>query len=192
MNRSYMGRVMWVDLTHRRITIESIPDDLYRRFLSGTGLAAWLLYDRIPAGADALGPDNVLGFVSGLLTASGSLFTGRWMAVGKSPLTGTWGDSNCGGNLAPAIKGCGLDAIFFTGQSDRPVYLHADTKGASLHDAGHLWGRDAIETERQLVSEYGVKQRARVACIGTAGERRSLIAGIVNHGGRLAARGGLG
>lgn len=81
------------------------------------------MYQRIPAGADPLGPGNILGFVSGILTASGSLFTGRWMVVGKSPLTGTWWDANCGGNLAPGIKGCGVDGIFFTGLSERPVYL---------------------------------------------------------------------
>ena len=52
MNRSYMGKVLWVDLTTGRITTEAIPDDIYNRFLSGTGLAAWLLYRRIPAGAD--------------------------------------------------------------------------------------------------------------------------------------------
>lgn len=192
MNRSYMGKVMWVDLTAGRITTETIPDDVYNRFLSGTGLAAWLLYRQIPPGADPLGPENILGFMSGLLTSSGSLFTGRWMVVAKSPLTGTWGDANCGGNLAPGIKGCGVDGIFFTGQSQRPVYLYADTRGAELRDAAYLWGKDAIETEQLLVEAHGRKQRARVACIGMAGERRSLIAGIVNHGGRLAARSGLG
>ena len=192
MGRSTMGKVLWVDLSTGSITTEAISDDLYHRFLSGTGLAAYLLYKRIPAGADPLGPDNILGFVSGVLTASGSLFTGRWMVVGKSPLTGTWGDANCGGNLAPGIKGCGVDGIFFTGQSDRPVYLYADTRGAELRDAGDLWGKDAVETERLLIEAHGKKQRARVACIGMAGEKRSLIAGIVNHGGRLAARSGLG
>ena len=192
MAHAYMGKVLWVDLSTGTTRTESIPDEYYRQFLSGTGLASYLLYQRIPSGADPLGPDNVLGFVSGILTASGSLFTGRWMVVGKSPLTGTWGDANCGGNLAPGIKGCGVDAIFFTGISPRPVYLYADTAGARLCDAATLWGKDAIETERLLVEDHGRKQRARVACIGMAGERRSLIAGIVNHGGRLAARSGLG
>jgi aldehyde:ferredoxin oxidoreductase len=192
MAHAYMGKVLWVDLGTGTINTQSIADDVYQRFLSGTGLAAYLLYQRIPPDADPLGPDNILGFVSGILTASGSLFTGRWMAVGKSPLTGTWGDANCGGNLAPGIKGCGVDAIFFSGVSDRPVYLYADTAGAELRDATALWGKDAIETERLLIEAHGKKQRARVACIGMAGERRSRIAGIVNQGGRLAARSGLG
>lgn len=187
-----MGKVMWVNLSTGIITTESISHDLYRRFLSGSGLASWLLYQHIPPNTDPMGPDNILGFASGMLAGSGSLFTGRWMVVGKSPLTGTYGDANCGGNLAPGIKGCGVDAIFFTGQSDRPVYLYADTSGSELRDASRLWGKDAVETERLLVEQHGKKQRVRVACIGMAGERRSLIAGIVNHGGRLAARSGLG
>jgi len=95
------GKVLWVDLTRGTWSEEAIPDSMYRNFLSGLGLASALLYREIPAGANPLGPDNVLGFVSGLLTGTGSLFTGRWMAVAKSPLTGTWGDSNCGGTLAP-------------------------------------------------------------------------------------------
>ncbi|MCD6569231.1 MAG: hypothetical protein J7L53_00835 [Deltaproteobacteria bacterium] len=44
-----------------------MPDEVYDKYLSGQGLGAYILYNRIPAGADPLGPDNILGFVSGLL-----------------------------------------------------------------------------------------------------------------------------
>lgn len=94
------------------------------------GLAACLLYDRIPAGADSLGPENVRGFVSGLLTGTPSRFTGRWVGVGKSPLTHTWGDPNCGGYLSLVIKKCGYDGIFFTEKAEKPVYLLVCTVGA--------------------------------------------------------------
>jgi aldehyde:ferredoxin oxidoreductase len=112
MGKGYMGKILWVDLSKGKIQEEVILDEIYEYHLSGVGLAAHLLYNRIPAGADPLGPDNILGFVSGLLTGTGSLFSGRWMVVGKSALTGTWGDANCGGNLSPAIKRCGYDGIF--------------------------------------------------------------------------------
>jgi len=118
-----MGKVLWVDLSTGKIAEEKVPEKVYRQYLSGTGLGAYFLYDRIPAGADPLGPDNILGFLSGVLTGTGSLFTGRWMVVGKSPLTGTWGDANCGGDFSPAIKRCGYDGIFFRGISRKPVYL---------------------------------------------------------------------
>jgi aldehyde:ferredoxin oxidoreductase len=190
MSKGYMGKILWVDLSKRQIREEVIPDEIYEQYLSGTGLAAYLLCNRIPAGADPLGPDNILGFVSGLLTGTGSLFSGRWMVAGKSPLTGGWGDANCGGNLSPAIKRCGYDGIFFTGISEKPVYLHVRHNGAELCDASHLWGKDAVETEEALIKEKGDK--AKVACIGPAGEKLSLISGICNDRGRLAARSGLG
>ncbi|HPD21733.1 MAG: aldehyde ferredoxin oxidoreductase family protein [Desulfomonilia bacterium] len=190
MNRGYMGRVLMVDLTKGDFREEKIPDEVYEKYLSGIGLAAYLLYDRIPAGADPLGPENILGFVSGLLTGTGSLFSGRWMVVGKSPLTGTWGDANCGGSFSPAIKRCGYDGIFFSGVSEKPVYLYIKDRKITLMDASHLWGKDAIETEEILLERHG--PGARVAVIGPAGERLSLISGICNDKGRIAARSGLG
>lgn len=165
---------------------------MYRQYLGGNGLGAALLYREIPPGADPLGAENILGFLPGLLTGAGSLFTGRWMAVAKSPLTGTWGDSNCGGTLALAIKQCGYDGIFFKGISPAPVYLLIDAGGPKLLDARHLWGKDAIETEDWLAQKHGGKKLPAVAAIGQAGETLSLISGIVNDRGRLAARSGLG
>jgi len=174
MGWGYMGKVLWVDLSIGEVAEEVIPDQLYQRFLSGMGLAAWLLYHRIPPGADPLGPQNILGFVSGLLTGTGSLFTGRWMVVAKSPLTGCWGDANCGGNFAPAIKRCGYDAIFIRGISPKPVYLVVDAGKARLLDASSLWGLDTLDTEKTLLKKRDCR-KPHVACIGPAGEKLSLI-----------------
>lgn len=185
-----MGKILTVNLSTKEIREESIPDDIYQQYLSGMGLAAYLLYNRIPAGADPLGPENILGFVSGILTGTGSLFAGRWMVVGKSPLTGGWGEANCGGTFAPAIKRCGYDGIFFTGISENPVYLFVKNGKAELRDASHVWGKDTRESEELLIAETGGQSQAAV--IGPAGERLSLIAGICNDKGRMAARSGLG
>lgn len=190
--KPYMGKVLWVDLTRKTWYEEVIPDSTYQKFLAGIGLGAMLLYREMPPKADPLGPENILGFMPGLLTGSSSLFTGRWMAVAKSPLTGTWGDSNCGGNLAVAIKQCGYDGILFKGASDTPVYLWIDAHGPQLRDASHLWGKDAVETEDALLEECKGRKRPSIAAIGQAGENLSLISGIVNDRGRLAARSGLG
>ncbi|MBN2255441.1 MAG: aldehyde ferredoxin oxidoreductase family protein [Deltaproteobacteria bacterium] len=190
MPDAYMGSILRVDLSGETISEERIPDSIYENYLSGLGLAAYILFKEIPAGADPLGPDNILGFVSGLLTGTGSLFAGRWMVTGKSPLTGGWGDANCGGTFSPAIKRCGYDGIFIRGISENPVYLYVTGEKAELRDASHVWGKDAVEAEKMLVAETG--PRSRVALIGEAGEKRSLISGICNDGGRIAARSGLG
>ncbi len=184
------GKILWVNLTEGTCTPEDVPDSVYEKFLSGLGLAAYYLYQRIPPGADALGPDNILAFACGLLTGTGSLMTGRWMVAAKSPLTGTWGDSNCGGDLSPAIKQSGYDAIFFTGISPKPVYLSVKDGAAELVDASDLWGLDTRQTEKRLLQHRS--QSSAAAVIGPAGEKMSLLAGIVNDQGRLAARSGLG
>ena len=157
--KGYWGRILWVDLSAGKTALEELDDAFYQKFLSGVGLGAKVLWDRLPAGADPLGPENILGFTTGLLTDTGSLFTGRFTVVGKSPLSGGWGDANCGGYFSPWLKRCGLDAVFFTGAGERPQYLYLDDQTAELKDASDLWGLDAIETETRLKERHGTRAR---------------------------------
>jgi len=185
----FFGKVLIVDLSRGRIENHSLPPAIYRQVLGGYGLGARLLYDWMPPHADPLGPDNVLGFIPGLLTGAGVLFGGRFMVVGKSPLTGGWGDANCGGHFGPVLRSAGLDGLFFTGVSEEPVYLVIDGDEVALKDASHLWGLETVETEQRLKEDVG--RGAEVVSIGPAGESRSLIAAIITDGGRAAARSGL-
>ncbi len=184
------GKILWVDLSNKTTYVEKIPEKLYEYVLSGLGLAAVILNKHIPPQADPLGPDNVLAFVSGLLTSTGSFLTSRWMVVAKSPLTNTWGDANCGGNLAPMIKQSGFDGIFIKGKSNSPVYIYINNGIAKILPADEYWGTDAITTEDSIIKKYQ-PQKTSVAVIGQAGENLSLISGIVNDRGRMAARSGL-
>ncbi len=186
------GYILEVDLSSGNIKKTKVPEKVYDAVLGGKGLGAWYCLKNIPAGADALGEDNILGFCSGALTGTGALMAGRWNLVGKSSLTGGWGDSSCGGMFAPAIKQCGVDAIFFRGVSPKPVYLYMDSKGAEIRDASAYWGLDAVEAEEKLIADTVDKKLPRVAVIGRAGEKRSCIAGVSNDKGRLAARSGMG
>ena len=99
MTTGYNGKVLFVDLTSGSIQEESLPEKVCRDFIGGQGLGARVLYERMKAKVDPLGKDNILGFLTGLLTGTGA--TGaRLTIVGKSPVTGGWGDSNCGGSFA--------------------------------------------------------------------------------------------
>ncbi len=122
--RGYWGKILHVNLTSGDISPEALGDPFYRKYLGGVGIGARVLWDRMKPGADPLGPDNILGFTTGLLTDTGSLFTGRFTVVAKSPASGGWGDANCGGYFSPALKRCGVDALFFHGKSPKPVYSH--------------------------------------------------------------------
>jgi len=190
MAGGYMGRILFVDLSQGKISEELAVEDLYQNFFGGYGLGARILFSRQKAKVDPLGPDAMLGFVAGLLTGTPALFGSRYVVVGKSPLTGTWGDANSGGDFGPYLKFSGYDAVFFTGISPNPVYLLIDNCKAELRPADKLWGRDTWETESLLQDELG--KEARIACIGPAGESLSLISCIINNRGRAAGRSGLG
>jgi aldehyde:ferredoxin oxidoreductase len=192
MAGGFWGKILNVDLSLGTCEAEALDPAIYRDYVGGYGLGVRLLYERMPPGADPLGPDNILGFTPGLLTGTGVPFSGRFMVVARSPLTGGWGDANCGGHFGPPLRATGFDGVFVRGVSERPVYLLVDQKEGciELRDASHLWGLDSVETDVQLKQEVG--HDARLVCIGPGGENRSLVAGIVNDGGRLAARSGLG
>ena len=186
----YTGKILNVDLSTGRIWEERLEEKLQRDFIGGYGVGSRILFSRQRAGVDPLGPDNMLGFVTGPITGSPLPFAGRWGLVAKSPLTGTWGDANCGGSFGPYLKFAGYDAVFFIGTSEMPVYLLIDEGKAELRDAGHLWGKDTYATEDMLQSEVG--KQARVACIGPAGEKLSLISCVIHNKESAAARSGLG
>ncbi len=187
----YMGKLLFVDLSKGEIKEEAPDENLYRDFMGGYGLGARIIYSRQPGGVDALGHESILGFVTGPLTGMrGMVMAPRFTVVGKSPLTGGWGDANSGGYFGPYLKFAGYDAVFFSGISPKPVYLFIDNGQAELRDAGHLWGRDSRETDEGLKSELG--GNVAVACIGPAGEKLSLISSIMHDIGSAAARSGLG
>ncbi|MGA8848746.1 MAG: aldehyde ferredoxin oxidoreductase family protein [Dehalococcoidia bacterium] len=190
MAGGYMGKVLFVNLSAGELEDETLDEKICRDFIGGYGLGARILYSRQKAGVDPLGPENILGFITGPLTGSPAPSGTRYTVVGKSPLTGTWGDANSGGEFGPYLKFAGYDGVFFTGISSKPVYLFIDNGQAELRDAADLWGRDTYESESLLQAEHGPE--SRVSCIGPSGEKLSLISCIITQRGCAAGRSGLG
>jgi len=190
MAHGFMGKILWVDLSKKQLKDEPLDEKTGRDFLGGYGLGARILFSRQKAGVDPLGPDAILGLTTGVLTGTDAMGGSRYIMVGKSPLTGGWGDANSGGNVGPFLKFAGYDAVFFTGISEKPVYVIIVNGKAELRDAAHLWGKDSFETEDILKKELG--KDVEVACIGPSGEKVSLVAAVMNNKGRAAGRSGLG
>jgi len=191
MVRGFAGRVGFVNLSTGVIREEDLDEGLSRAFIGGYGIGVRLLFGRQKAGIDPLGPENMLGFVTGPLTGTPVPSGGRYMVVCKSPLTGGWGDANAGGYFGSELKAAGWDAVFISGAASSPQYLLIDDRGVVLKDASHLWGKDTLDAEDMIRAEAG-DPKLRVACIGPSSEKLSLISGIVNDKGRIAARSGVG
>jgi aldehyde:ferredoxin oxidoreductase len=189
MASGYNGKVLFVDLSSGSIKEESLPEKVYRDFIGGQGLGAKILYERMKPKVDPLGPDNMLGFLVGPLTGTG-IHGARFQTVTKSPVTGGWGDANSGGSFAPELKAAGYDGVFFSGISPKPVYVFLNDGKTEIKDASHLWGKDTVDTEEGIRKELG-DEKVKIACIGPAGELKSLMA-CIRHEGSAAGRSGVG
>lgn len=187
----YAGKILYVDLSKKKIWEEELTQEYADLYFGGYGIGAKVLFDHMKPGIDPLGPDNILGFVTGPLVATGSFFSGRYMVVHKSPMTNAWNDANSGGYFSAELKKAGFDAVFFFGASDTPVYLYIKNGEYELRDAEKFWGLDAKEAWEAFKEETG-DSKIRASLIGPAGEKMLRTACIMNDGHRAAARGGPG
>jgi aldehyde:ferredoxin oxidoreductase len=190
MDNGFMGKLLRVNLSEGEIFTQDIHPGWARKFIGGAGLATKYLYEEVPKGADPLGPENKLIFMTGPLTGTSSGSASRYSVVAKSPLTGIWGQANSGGSFGPALKRSGYDGIIFEGISPHPVYLKIKDGAAELCKAGHLWGLTVPETEDILQNRD--EGKFTIASIGPAGENLVRFAAIMNNKHRAAGRSGLG
>lgn len=188
--KSYMGKILRVNLSTKAITTEPLNFQDAEAFLGGRGLGTKILLDEIDPQIDALSEENKLLFVTGPLTGTATPTGGRYMVVTKSPLTGTVASSNSGGFWGSEFKACGYDLMIVEGKADRPAYIHIEDDKVELRDAAHIWGRFSAETTQMLEKE--IPERGKVLCIGPAGEKLSLMASVINDVDRAAGRSGVG
>lgn len=186
--KGYCGNLLKINCTDLTLSEEPLDTDLIHQFLGGAGYAAGYLYDRIDEKTDPLGPENTLFFMTGPLTGTPAPTAGRWVVCAKSPATGIWGESNCGGHFGAELKFSGFDGIILEGKADHPVYIDIGWDHREIRDAESLWGLGIMETHRRLKKE---DPQARVACIGPAGENLVKYA-IIGSENRAAGRTGMG
>jgi aldehyde:ferredoxin oxidoreductase len=187
---AWHGKILRINLTQHKITEEPVDPQIARDYIGGRGWAVRYMYDEVDPQVDALSPGNKLIMATGPLTATPAPTGNRYMVVTKSPLTGALCNSNSGGMFPTEMKLTGYDMFIFEGRSEKPVYLWVNDGKAELRSAEHLWGKNTHETEDVLLNETDPK--ARVNCIGPAGENLVRFACIMNDKHRAAGRSGVG
>ncbi|MGD2207327.1 MAG: aldehyde ferredoxin oxidoreductase N-terminal domain-containing protein, partial [Anaerolineae bacterium] len=187
----FCDRILHVDLSSGEMDVEQPGDRFFRTYFGGWGVIAHYLLKKVGAGADPLGPDNVLVFATGVATGAPVAGSGRNAIGAKPPLTGGFGESDVGGFWGAELKHAGWDAIVVTGRAAEPVYLWIQDDRVQIRPADHLWGRKTADVEVILHAELG-DTRARVAQCGVAGENRVRYACIINDLHHAAGRTGLG
>jgi aldehyde:ferredoxin oxidoreductase len=186
-----MQPILKVDLSSGQAQSFEVPSGWERGYLGGASLAARLLYPELKRETDPLSPESQLLFLTGPLTGTAGPAVGRFVVAGRSPATGLWGESNCGGFWGPELRQAGFDGLWLTGRSAHPVYLWIRDGQVEVRDAADLWGLDTYETQEAVQSEVDMPG-VRVVVIGPAGERKIPFSLILCDHGRVAGRTGLG
>lgn len=187
----WSGRILEIDLTRGVVATKDLTERLAHLYLGQAGINARLLYDSTSAATDPLSPSAPLIFGAGPLAGTLAPCSGRFTVTFKSPLTGIFGDSNCGGHWGPELKMAGYDHIVIVGKADHPVYLWIDNDRVEIRDARQLWGKTTWDTE-ELIKDDLAEPTANIASIGPAGENRVRFAAVICNQARAAARCGPG
>lgn len=189
----YSTRILRVNLTKHELSEEEFDHDNRLKWIGGTGLGAKILWEEVPAGVSWDDPDNRLIFGTGPLNGTGFNGAGGFSLVSKGPMTNLAGCSQAQGFFGAYLKFSGFDGVVIKGASPHWTYLLIRNGKAELRDAGHLLGKDTLETEEAIRGELGVRgKEVSVFSIGPAGENRVRFACAVGDGGHVASKNGLG
>jgi len=191
MGNGYWQKLLRVDLTNKKTSVEPIAEEDLKRFIGGAGLAAEILRREIPAKIDSYDPKNLVIFGAGPFQGPPIAGGAKFSMAGISPVTGTFGDTAAGADWGPALKDAGYDMLVIEGASETPIYLHIVDDRVEIRDASNLTGMDTYETIDAIHKETEDKKLS-IASIGPAGEKRVAIACVVVDKHSFAGRCGLG
>lgn len=185
----YSGRILIVDLTGRTWREEPLDIEAMRPFIGGRGFGARMLLDLAGPGVDPFDPAAPLIFATGPLTGTKAPTSGRFSLTGRSPLTGTVLDTNCGGAFGARLKSAGYDVLVLTGAADELLTLEIGHGSVRFKLANDLAGLEVGAATSALLSGRKV---ASAVVIGSAGERLVRLATIMVDTKRALGRGGMG
>lgn len=191
MPDGYNGKILRVDLTEKKTSVETLPEPIYRRYMGGSALSLYFLLKEQEPGVDPLGPENKLIFMSNVISGVAMPGLTRYTVAALSPITGAFGEAEAGGYWGPELKMAGFDGIIIEGCSSEPVYLWIKDGETEIRDASNLWGKDTGEVQ-ELIREELDDKRIRVAQCGQAGEKLVRYACVLNELKHVNGRAGLG
>ncbi|MHA1792100.1 MAG: aldehyde ferredoxin oxidoreductase family protein [Promethearchaeota archaeon] len=184
------GHILRVNLSSMKIKNETVSKEILMDYIGGRGLGIKYLFEELDPKVDPLSPLNKIFIGTGPATGTNIPSSNRFSASFKSPLTGTIFDCNAGGAFAPALKGCGFDAIIIEGKLSSPGYLHVSPDGAEIKEDESSWGLSVLETSKILKKRHGDSLHSCI--IGPAGENKVLYANMMVDENHALGRGGLG
>jgi aldehyde:ferredoxin oxidoreductase len=185
------ARILYVDLNDKKTEVKELDKEIYRKYPGGSALGMYIMLKEMDPAVDPLSPENMMIFAVSPLTGFPISGQSRMNLTTKSPLTGTAGDSQVGGYIAPHVKGNGYDAIVINGKADSPVYIYIDGDKTEIRDAKAMWGKVTGDAEKLIAEDLG-ENKIESSIIGPAGENLVKYASIMHQRSRANGRNGVG
>ena len=184
-------KILRVDLSRNKLSVENPEDNFYRKYVGGWGFIGYYLLKELEPMIDSLGPENKLIFATGPVTGAPIGGSGRNAVGAKSPLTGGFGVGEAGGYWGAELKHAGFDAVIVEGKAEKPVYIWVHDGEAEVRDAQHIWGLYTKDSQEAIRRELGDKL-IRTAQIGPGGEKMVRYSCIINDLTNAVGRAGMG
>ncbi len=189
--KGFFNRILRIDLSKKKTTVEPIPESILRSYLGGKGLGSYLLLKENPPHIDPFSPENRLIFTLGPLADTPFYGSSRYAVFTKSPQTGIYSESYSGGKITLSFSRTGYDAIIIQGKSNHPIFLEIGDEEVFFHSASDLWGKETYEAEETILKITGIKESGALV-IGPAGENLVKFAVIESEHWRSLGRAGIG
>ncbi len=186
----YAGKVLRIDLTQKKSTIESVNEREALKLLGGRGLAAKRYYDEIGPNVKPFDAENKVFFFTGPLTGAPLPSTTKFQLATKSPETGMYLCSNCGGYFGPQLKQAGFDGLIIEGKAADWTYILIKDGNVTFGDA-RAWQGLTTDKAQEKLKEVMKDDKAAAMSIGPAGEKLVRIS-CINVDSRAFGRGGAG
>lgn len=191
MSYGYTGKIAKIDLTNKKVDVETPDEYFYRSYMGGSNIGAYYLLKELSPNIDPLSSDNIMVISTSVVTGIPSPGFSRSNVAAKSPLTGCFGESQAGGFFGPELKFSGYDALVIRGRAKSPCYIFIKDGKVEIKDAKELWGKDVKETQ-ELIRKQNNDARIRVLTIGKGAENLVRYACIISDLIHAHGRNGLG
>ena len=191
MEFGYSDKIVRVNLSNDKISVENPEEIFYRKYIGGEGFVAYYLLKELKPNIDPLGPENKLVFATGPITGVSIAGAGRNSIGAKSPLTNGFGEAEVGGYWGPELKKAGFDAIIVEGKAKSPIFIWIKDGNVEIRDASHIWGKTTGEAQKIITKELDDKL-VRISQIGPGGESLVRYACVINDLRSAAGRTGMG
>lgn len=213
----YTGKWALVDLNTGRVEVREAPPHIYRLYLGGRGLQAYLIYQHLKVRGwlkDPLSPANRLVIGNAALNDTAIPTAGRGSCSFISPFTyspaekpwlghrppvfGLLTHSSCGGLFPNMLKRAGFDQLIIDGKAEKPVRILVSEGRVQIVEAeaelfeevnGRRTLRRVSETTDFLSRKY---PGSSTVCAGPAGWNLVAFACLTNDYHRNFGRGGAG